>query len=82
HDGHHGGYGGHGCHDGLDLKTKLQITAGAAANGTDEQFSSGNIVSNRGTNNNADASDSMNNSTCNLFSTFSSFPPPPPPPPP
>ncbi|AMS17888.1 heme utilization protein [Pseudomonas chlororaphis] len=65
HNGHHGGHGGHGG-GGQDLNTKLQLTAGAVANVTDEQFSSGNSVSNRGTHNNADASDSMNNSNGNM----------------
>lgn len=69
-DNNHGGHGGHGGHHGghggQDLNTKLQLTAGAVANVTDEQFSSGNSVSNRGTHNNADASDSMNNSNGNM----------------
>ncbi|AZD08384.1 Fap amyloid fibril major component [Pseudomonas chlororaphis] len=68
-NGHgHGGHGGHGGHDprGLDLKTKLQLTAGAEASVVDEQYSSGNSVTNQGTENSADVDDSMNGSDGNM----------------
>ncbi|AJO78492.1 hypothetical protein [Pseudomonas sp. MRSN 12121] len=69
HGGHNGGHnGGHGGHDprGPDLNTLLQVTAGAGAAVIDVQDSSGNVVNNQGTNNNAKADNSLNNSNGNM----------------
>ncbi|MGE7955333.1 heme utilization protein [Pseudomonas sp. NPDC089530] len=63
HGHHHGGHnGGHGGHN----DNNLQITAGAAASVIDQQTSTGNVVKNQGTNNNAKAENSMNNSNGNM----------------
>ena len=66
--GNNGGHGnGHGDHDqGPDLSTLLQITAGAGAAVIDVQNSNTNVVKNQGTNNNAKADNSLNNSNGNM----------------
>ncbi|MCO7571895.1 MULTISPECIES: heme utilization protein [Pseudomonas chlororaphis group] len=66
--GNNGGHGnGHGDHNqGPDLNTLLQITAGAGAAVIDVQNSNTNVVKNQGTNNNAKADNSLNNSNGNM----------------
>lgn len=61
----HGHGNGHGP-KGPTLEQLLQITAGAGAAVLDEQNSDGNVVKNQGTLNNANASDSLNNSNGNM----------------
>ena len=51
---------------GPDLSTLLQITAGAGAAVIDVQNSNTNVVKNQGTNNNAKADNSLNNSNGNM----------------
>jgi hypothetical protein len=68
-DDHGNGHGnGHGNNQpkGPTLEQLLQITAGAGAAVLDEQESDGNVVKNQGTLNNANASDSLNNSNGNM----------------
>jgi hypothetical protein len=71
HGGHNGGH--NGGHDsgpqqpqGPDLNALLQITAGSGAAVLDVQNSEGNVVKNQGTNNNAKADNSLNNSNGNM----------------
>lgn len=67
-DNDHGnGHGnGHNQPKGPTLEQLLQITAGAGAAVLDAQDSSGNVVNNQGTENNAKAQDSLNQSNGNM----------------
>lgn len=63
-NGHGNGHNDH--NQGPDLNTLLQITAGAGAAVIDVQNSDTNVVKNQGTNNNAKADNSLNNSNGNM----------------
>lgn len=60
------GHGRHHDHDGPDLATLLQITAGAKASVNDTQDSHGNSVVNQGTENNGSINNSLNNASGNM----------------